>query len=435
MSVATEHIYRVASTGWVHCHGNEAEDVPAWPRLQHSALVVLDLDDIFTDVWRFEGKSEYAAALIEKRARTQGLVEGAAHVVMHRLLKVPGGFQAYFSAIPLELWQRCTEWAREQGDHCLVMTATGLLCHGVGSDNARLLLSQRRLMYFAHTEEGMFFGSMRALGERESAMADAARAMLGSPKGLWARLGAEAVEYGVLWSVRPADDEACLHAVQEAVGNAPATLFAEELDAAGARVRTVLPKLAHEGAGRQALNPLGERIAWRAERWVAPVTVVTALAGLALIAAGALITQQAQNYRLAGQGPRAELEVLQGRIQAVSTVEAPQKLLPATELASRLDQGMRYDPLTFLADLKDATGKEMQIQRVRLNTEAQTRAQVFRVDGVAAPGASYAVVRWVGRMTAAGWTLKALDPVGATVPGAFSYQLTAAGAASRSVHP
>jgi len=163
-SVATEHVYRVSSTGWVHCHGNDAQDVPAWPTLQHSDLVVLDLDDIFTDVWRFEGKSEYAAALIEKRARTQGLVEGAAHIVMHRLLKVPGGFLAFFSAIPLELWQRCTQWAREQGDHCLLLTAAGLLSHGVGTDGGRILLSQRRLMYFAQTEEGLSFGSMQALG-------------------------------------------------------------------------------------------------------------------------------------------------------------------------------------------------------------------------------------------------------------------------------
>lgn len=434
MSVVSEHVYRVATAGWVHCHGNTAEDVPAWPRLQHSALVVLDLDDIFTDVWRFEGKSEYAAALIEKRARTQGLVEGAAHVAVHRLLKVPGGFQAYFSAISLDLWQRCTEWAREQGDHCLIMTAAGLLCHGVGHDGARIFLSQRQLTYFAHTEEGMFFGSMRALGGRESAMADAAQALLGRQQGLWTRLGADAVEYGVLWSAQPADVEASLQTVRGILGNAPVRRSAVELDAAGGRVQTVLPRLAHEGAGRESLNPLGERIAWRAERWVAPVTVVTALAGLALIAAGALITQQAQNYRLAGQGQRTELEALQGRIQAVSNVEAPQKLLPATALASQLDQGMRYDPLTFLAVLKEATDKVLQIQRVRLDTQTQTHARTFRVDGIAAPGTSYAVVRWVSSMTAAGWTLKAVDPV-STSPGAFSYQLVAAGAASQGVKP
>lgn len=434
MSVANEHVYRVASTGWVHCHGNEAEDVPAWPRLAHAALVVLDLDEVFTDVWRFEGKSEYAAALIEKRARTQGLVEGAAHVVMHRLLKVPGGFQAYFSAIPLDVWQRCTEWAREQGDHCLIMTATGLLCHGVANDGARILLSRRRWMYFAQTEEGMFFGSMQALGSGEDALGAAVRALLGRQSGMWTRLGADAVQYGILWSTQPADDEIGQQAVREVLGDTPVTLFAAQLDAAGARVQTVLPKLAHEGAGDQALNPLGERVAWRAERWVAPVTVLTALVGLALIAGGALIAQRTDAYRTAGQGQRGELETLQARIQAVSNVEAPHNLLPTTDLANRLDQGIRYNPITFLANLKAATGKNLQIQRVRLDIDPQTRVRAFRVDGMAAPAASSAVVQWVNRMTAAGWTLKAMDPEGAR-PGAFSYQLIAVGATPRREKP
>ena len=72
--MSAEHVYRVASSGWLHCHGHQVEEVPAWPRLTHSALVVLDMDDVYTDVWRFEGKTEYAAALVEKRVRTQGLV-------------------------------------------------------------------------------------------------------------------------------------------------------------------------------------------------------------------------------------------------------------------------------------------------------------------------------------------------------------------------
>ena len=38
-----EHVYRVASTAWLHCHGHQVEEVPAWPNLTHRALVVLDL--------------------------------------------------------------------------------------------------------------------------------------------------------------------------------------------------------------------------------------------------------------------------------------------------------------------------------------------------------------------------------------------------------
>ncbi|MBN9625553.1 MAG: hypothetical protein ABS39_07245 [Acidovorax sp. SCN 65-28] len=437
--MSAEHVYRVASSGWLHCHGHQVEEVPAWPRLTHSALVVLDMDDVYTDVWRFEGKTEYAAALVEKRVRTQGLVEGAAHVVVHRLVKLPGGFQVFFSAISLDLWQRCTQWAKEQDDHCLVMMAGGLLCDGVASGGARIVLTQRRLMCFVQSEEGMVFGSTQALGSGPSAMASAAQVLTSNHSALLTRLGAEAVEWGTLWSTQPADVDTCLAAVRSVAGGAPVVMHAQEMTLASERVHTVMPALARKAAGRHALNPGLERVAWRAERWVAPITVVTALVGIVLAIVGMLVGQLADQQRNAGMNQRAELETLQSRIQAVSSVEAPQKLLPVAEFSRTLDEGARHDPVAFMAVLKAASNKDIRIQRVRLETTnslggAQPSKKAFRVDGVVAPGASASVTRWVSQMAAAGWTLRAVDPT-FTLPGSFSYELVANAAAPGNVKP
>ena len=167
---------------------------------------------------------------------------------------------------------------------------------------------------------------------------------------------------------------------------------AQEMTLAAERVHTVLPLLARQAAGRHALNPSLERVAWRAERWVAPITVVTALVGVVLAIVGVLVGQLADQQRSAGQGTRAEMEALQGRIQAVSLVEAPQKLLPVAEFSRTLDEGARHDPVAFMAVLKAASNKDIRIQRVRLETTsslggAQPRGRAFRVDGVVAPGA------------------------------------------------
>lgn len=432
--MSAEHIYRVSNGGWVHCDGHHAQDVPAWPRLTHTALVVLDLDDVFTDVWRFEGKAEYAAALIEKRVRTQGLVDGTAHIVLHKVVTVPGGFQAFFSALSLELWQRSTQWAQEQSDHCLVMLSGGLLCHGVRPGNARVLLSQRRLMLFAHTEEGMVFGAAQGLGAGASAVTSAAQVLTANHTALLTRLGPDVVEWGVLWTSHLADAQACQQVLQGALGGAPAVIDAKELDLAGERVHTALPMLARAAAGKHALNPVAERVAWRAERWVAGLTAVTALAGVTLMLVGVLVGQMADQQRVEGNSQRAELAALQNRIQAVTTVDAPQKLLPVAEFSRTLDEGALHDPVAFLAVLKAASGKDIRIQRVRLERVAQTRAQAFRVDGVAAPGATASVTRWVNQMTAAGWKLKALDPA-LTQPGAFSYELAAQVPTSENVKP
>lgn len=429
-----EVIYRVAHAGWTQCTGQQAADVPAWPRLTHSALVVLDLDDVFSDVWRFEGKSEYATALIEKRVRTQGLVEGAAHIVIHRLIKLPGGFQAFFSAISLEFWQRCSQWAQEQGDHCLVLTAAGLLCHGVDAGHARIILSQRRLMGFFQTEEGMSFSSTQALGSGPAAMASAAQVLAGNQSALLARMGPEAVQWCTLWSTQPGDSEICRSAMHGVLTGRPQQLPSVDLVQGSERIETALPMLAWQAAGRHALNPLVQRVAWRAERWVAPITVVTALAGVALLTLGVLLGQLADRQREEGQAQRTELAALQDRIQTVVSVEAPQKLLPVADFSRLLDEGSRYDPMAFMAVLKASASKDIQIQRVRLETSQQARSKAFRVDGVVAQGASASVTRWVGQMMAAGWSLRALDPAD-TGPGAFSYELVATAGASRSVKP
>lgn len=434
MSAAAEHVYRVANAGWVHCHGHQAQDVPAWPRLTHSALAVLDLDDVFTDVWRFEGKSEYATALIEKRVRTQGLVEGSAHIIMHRLVKVPGGFQAFFSAVSLDLWQRSSQWAQEQGDHCLVMTTGGLLCHGVDVGQARLLLSQRRLMCFAQSEEGMVFASTQALGSGQSAMTSSAQVLMANQSALLSRLGPDAVEWGALWSTQPADGEICVSALQGVLGGPPVVMQAAELALAGERVQTVLPTLARAAAGRHALNPLSERVAWRAERWVASLTALTAVAGVALALLGLATGQQADAQRQESQSQRTQFAQMQQRIQAVSSVQAPQTLLPVADFSRMLDEGARYDPMAFLAVLKSSTGPTMRIVRVKLEPPTQGRGRAFRVDGVVAMGASASVTRWVSQMAAAGWTLKAVDPA-ESVPGAFSYELVAKAAAPGNTKP
>lgn len=428
--MSAEHVYRVASAGWLHCHGHHVEEVQAWPRLTHSALVVLDLDDVVTDVWRFEGKPEYAAALIEKRVRTQGLVDAAAHIVIHRLVKVPRGFQVFFSAIALEFWQRCTQWAKEQADHCLVMMAPGLLCHGVGVGSARMMLSQRRLMCFAETDAGMVFGSTQALGSGSSAMHSAAQLLAANHNPLFLQLGSDAVEWGTLWSVHAGDSDTCLEAVRGVLGRAPSVMSTQDLMLAGERVQTLLPTLARDAAGRHATNPVVDRVAWRAERWVAPITAVTALVGLVLAIVGVLVGQMAGQLQVAGQSQRAELAALRDRVQAVSSVEAPQKLLPVAEFSRVLDEGARHDPVAFMAVLKASSGKDIRIQRVRLEASTgPSRARAFRVDGVMAPGASVSVTRWVSQLVAAGWTLKAVDPT-YTVPGAFSYELVATAAAT-----
>lgn len=428
-------VYRIHNAGWQCCAGLRAENIAPWPRLTQAALVVLDLDEIYSDVWRFKGKSDYAVALIEKQVRTQGLVDGVVHIVIHRLNKLPGGFQAFFSAIPLESWQQLTQWASDQDEHCLLMTSAGLLCHAVPTGHGRWLLSDRRMMFFHHSREEMVFGSTQAFSSEAAALNLATRTLVSNHGVLLSQLAADSVEWGVLWTEQAADAQICLDAVTGALGDSPAMLATVSLSLDGAQVETVLPPLAWRAVGQQALNPWYERLAWRAESWLKPVAAVTAVAGLLMAGTGLLAGQMARQEQTDGEKQRAELLVLQDRIQAVSTIEVPGKLLPIAEFSQALDEGARYDPVAFLATLKHYSGKDVRIQRVHLEkaSSGTKRMRVFRVDGIFMPTAAATttattmttVTRWVSQMTAAGWQLKALNPA-STAPGAFSYEMVAA---------
>jgi Tfp pilus assembly protein PilN len=425
-----KHVYRIGDSGWQLCLGREVHEVPAWPRLRHPAVAVLDLDDIHTGVWRFDGKPEHAQALIEKRVRLEGLIEGQAHIVVHRLLRHPGGFQACFSAVPLEIWQRATAWAAEQPDHCLLVPGAGLLVHGVADGQGRALVSERRWQAYAQYEGGMAWVSVQGLGQGEAALDSAAQLMASQwrqalPLGVNPR-----VEVGALWAWATAGGDAAgveggVQALQTVLGQVnrlPTQVLAPVGE--GGLVHTGLVALAQAAAGAQAVNPGLALLAWRAERWVGALAAVTVLAGAGLVGLGLYARHEAGVQRQAAGALKSEFEQLQRRVQAVSELKPPARLLPVTEFARKLDDGDRYDPIALLAVLRRVTVPQIRIQRVHLETGAGAKARAYRVDGVVGLDTSAAVPEWVAALASAGWSVRAVDPV-ETGPGAFSYELVA----------
>lgn len=436
-----QHVYRVSHGGWQHCHGRQVRDVLAWPRLKHPALVVLDLDEVHTDVWRFDGKGEYASALIEKRVRQEGLVEGETHIVVHRLLTLPGGFQAYFSAVPLELWQRALQWSDHQRDHALVMLAPGMLCHGVGVGQCRVWVAERRWQAFAQTDAGMVYRNTQGLGRAEDALESAAQllaANLVQALPLGVRLSGQV---GAFWAqATPGAAESAampvaLETLRDSLGSglslAPHAVLVPQGDGAqrASVVHTLLPQWAPRAASAHAQNPALARMAWRAERWVGALTLFTAVVGGGLLGMGVYAHAAARAEQRATAMVKTELEALQGRVQAVAAFKSPEELLPVAEFARLLDDGKRHDPVDLLGLLKRVTGPDMHLHRVRLDGGAG-KPKSYRIDGQVALGAARAVSDWTASLAAAGWTLRALEPVDAGV-GAFSYELVAAHAAAK----
>lgn len=401
-------------------------ELSPWSRLEQPAVVVLDLEQSHTDVWRFEGKPEYAAALIEKRVRTEGLVDGAAHIVLHKVQAFPGGFQAFFSAMPLDVWQQASSWAAAQQDHCVLLHAAALLADGLPNGGARALVGVRGWSALVQAPSGLAYYTARVVGR-----ASADDAYLGAARLLasqWGTLGSgvDRMQVGVLGlddSVQPA---ALVQALAQASGLAAR---ADRVDvfqpaaAAQAVWQSSMPTLALSASRRHVLNPGLAKLAWQAESWVGRLTVVVAVVAATLM--GAAWYAQVQTQELRAQSLRWSQDTMQveQRLSQLGQTTPTPVLVETAEFARKLDEGRALDPMRLLSDLQRLTTPEVRVQRLRLEPLANGQGKAFRVEGQAALTDSSAVMRWVLAMEKGGWRLRAIDPSDAA-PGAWAYEVT-----------
>ncbi len=85
-------------------------------------LFVINTSGSISGIFNFEGDSEHAKVLIERRLRTNGAIDDEAKIVVHETLEATGSYQALFTAIPIVEWVRIMSWAEVQKNHCMVVT-------------------------------------------------------------------------------------------------------------------------------------------------------------------------------------------------------------------------------------------------------------------------------------------------------------------------
>ncbi|GAB4090409.1 PilN domain-containing protein [Hydrogenophaga soli] len=414
-------VLRVTEDGWHMLDPQTGwQTLEASPRLSMATVVVLDFETSVTDVWRFDGKVEHARALIEKRVRTEGLVDGLAHVVVHRLQRYAGGFQAYFSAFSLEQWQQVSAWAQAQQDHCLLVHAAAVLCADLPAGQGRVLLSGRGMSVFLNGRSGMLYASVRSMDGDVMRLPGLARTL-----GLQVLPSVDLLQVDQVGvGTGAVDREVPMHDVMEAF-SASSGLRARWLTPETAGVtggqQTVLPSLAVRAVDHHVLNPGLARMAWLAESWLGRLTVLVALIAVGLVGVGGYAHTQTRQLVAKDAAVQNELSALEKRVQKVGQLAPEPALLTVAEFARKLDEGVRQDPLHLLADLRKLTPPSIRIQQVKLSAVGQ-QGKVFQINGWAEIGESTAVVHWVSSMGRVGWRFKAVDPVEG-MAGAFAYEV------------
>lgn len=419
-----DNIILLTREGWQQVHDGEISASAEWPVLDTPTLVVTDFGESPLASYRFDnGKTVYAVPMIEKRARTEGVVDGLVHILPHRVQTVRSGFQSFHTVVPLESWQQLQQWSAQQRDHCILIPLGALLETGVRLGHARVLRLGRILHFFGCSSAGFFYGSANAIGDTDAHLFAAVRVLAGVTRSEIDRGITAPIEWGSLLASDPGQDMRLIAHWNQTANLAAVALPIAPWRAAAGPVASALPALLERPGIDACANPPMARAAWASERLVTGVTVVTTVAAIGLLALGVYVNGQAEQKRLAAEASSRQIETLEARVTAANATSTPAGFAPVVEFARALGDGLRYDPVPMLAVLRDAAVADMRIQRLRLET-GSSKDRAFVIDGVSDASGIAGVSYLLSRLRNAGWSAQAINPQD-TAPGAFSYRLTA----------
>jgi hypothetical protein len=413
----------ITREAWYLMSDTEIREVPAWSRIDSPTLVVTDFDDAPVDVHRFEGKLAHAGALVEKHARTTGLSEGETHIVLHRVTATPGGGVAFYTAVPLDQWQRMQHWTAQQNDHCLLVVLAGLLEQGLSQGQARVLRLGSAVHLLGLNDTGIFHASVTVMGDGEDNLNTALRALATKARdGL-----AGGVDKPVQWACGLADDlqaearYASVFAESARIECQQLTHTQWSLHNASHKF-SALPELCDNLKASAIQVSLARRLAWLSETLVAPLAAVSAVVGLGFFVMGTVMQYQANEKNQRVRERATQAQALEARINAANQIEVSSHLKSGGAFVSRLAQGAVFDPVAMLQLVRQASPQDLRILRIKLDVESDKK-KFFRIDGVSENAGSQALGRFLAQTQAAGWKAEALDP-SVQASGAFSYRLT-----------
>lgn len=442
---------------WLAFDGQHLSRSDTRPRLQRAAVVVSDFENAVSNVISLEGSPAHAVALIEKRLRSDGLIDSESKILIHKTRSMGAGYQTLFTAVPLDLWQQTYAWAETQPDHCLLVPFTSLLWKSLKPGQGLVLHSGRQISVLAMLKHDMLYHTSLAYSDDPSDLAMTVGALaeqfaedLGNGED---NLETLSMQWCPVLVPRPVEDGRWGDDVLREIfatrsGLSVSTVpLRRVLDEQGNEFRSGIAWIESTASPAIAVNPATSRAAYLAE-WVLPVASAASLVfAITLGALGARWTLSASEANARSGHLGNEIAQIEGRIDALRAEEGIPEEFPATlgfvERAAGLQNGV--DPISSLSQVRDASAGEVRILRVRLEEPAPVDPRggvpapaghpvggyTLRVDGVVDPHRGtpgMQIPNFVDRLRRAGFDPQPVDPqAGGTnnrsAGGFFSYLL------------
>lgn len=354
---------------WFNFDGKKLTTSPSYPRCVQPVRVLDDFAGSARGVMSLEGASGHAAALIERKVRDEGLVDGESHILIHRRNSLAGAVQALYTAVPVESWQRAMSWAEAQPDHCMVMPLAALLFRHLSPGKGIIFYYGRQFVLLAQQGKMMLHGAIQAYSAEMDDL-ESAIAMLGE------QLQASRTEGGALeltfcplrLAVSQEQEDtlkaAFTRATQIVLHAAPSV---DIEDHNGIPCRSSLPYLLQPWTARDAVNPLLSKWLARAEEMLPVSAMVGAVIAFGLFVYGAYLINQSdiQNERTR-QLAHVVADKERASAQFKSTLALPASYTSIQGFYRRLSKvAEEYNPYRALTDVRVAVGKELRIMRLR----------------------------------------------------------------------
>jgi hypothetical protein len=414
---------------WEERHENGVlQTLPDNPALDEPALVLTDFGKSISGVFVSSDNSRYLDAIITRRLRDDGLIDGEAKVLIHAVERGGGSHQIFYTAVPMQNWQRLQFWSENQSEHCLLIAHAGLMWSLLSGDNEAVVFHCNREISLLARQQGIlsYYSIMTLSASEEDFLKTVGALMRRVP----ASSGGKKLKLQWHTLGEPLSPELIETLQAQLSANGLVDASYESLKSKKGGVAEALKPLSRPlQVVKLAANPEPVKIAWLAENRLPGFSGWMALCAVVLTAWSCYLLYQADS--LDQEAARARAALQQSAQQAPLEAVRGQDFAATRDLIDAIGNAQaEIDPYAFLTHLRAvATANDVHILRVRM--EAQAVTVEGRVDQQG--GRDDALSGFLVALRRLGFTLEAVAPSAPTAGnGFFAYRFTL-GAARKGV--
>jgi hypothetical protein len=416
---------------WLLFAEDTVRAVQEYPRLEAPAIVLSDFGGALSGVSPVGGRSDYAEALIGRRLRDEGLIDGEARVLIHRRVRDSSGFLCLYTAIPIDVWRRMQSWAQNQKEHCLLIAQTEAMLRLLPKGGDGLVFRcGRRVSLLFRQRDGLDHFSVLSLSDDEkdllSSVATLARRL--PERSLDPARSAASLDWFSLSGTGGADEDETLRAAFSEISGVETTRApTASYRGAEGECRVALPALRPVFSERFAINPMRARFDYFAEKRLALAGWCAGIVAISFAAAAAVSLWQAGEAGARAAQDREHAQAVARSVEGGGSSALPafsasrfQATRDLVDLIAGAQAGI--DPYSFLRHLRLAAGDQVKLLRVSAGKEIIVEGWVDQTGGSDGPLAVF-----VTQLRRQGFSPEAVDTsstVNTRRTGFFAYRLS-----------